>query len=375
MRSVFQPVRRALTSFIGRFRGARGSAEAGGAMDDDLPPGGMIGFAEAPEEWRDRESGPEPREKRKRAPAARKRVEAAEPPGAAVDDSEAETRLQSRHFTCAAGSRDYLLYVPPLLRRRPAGLVLMLHGCGQSAADFARGTGMNALAREHHLIVAYPEQSSAYNPMHCWNWFRPQDQERGHGEPAILAGLAEELAEEFHLPRTKLFAAGLSAGGAMAAVLAEAYPDVFSAVGIHSGIATGQATDMSGALAAMRGENGRAVNGVEHEIRRDQPRAIIFQGLSDRTVHPSNAERILAAARAGRKVSAVEKEEASSDGNRSYKRLIVSGRKGLPLVESWTIQGSGHAWSGGRAEGSFTDPAGPDASAEMVRFFLGSAGR
>jgi poly(hydroxyalkanoate) depolymerase family esterase len=259
----------------------------------------------------------------------------------------------TRSFACAAGVRDYRLYVPSPGPGPLRGLVVMLHGCRQNPDDFATGTGMNALAEEHRLIVAYPGQTSAHNLHGCWNWFRPGDQRRGAGEPAIIAGMARELAAEFGVDTDRVFAAGLSAGGAMAAVLAESYPDVFAAVGVHSGLPAGSANDVVSALAAMRGEAPLPSRGAAAE----GPRLIVFHGAADATVRPVNAERMLEAG--GRE------ERGSAGGRRFVRRVLRGGR-----AELWMIEGAGHAWSGGRAPGSYTDPAGPDASAEMVRFFL-----
>lgn len=275
--------------------------------------------------------------------------------------------FHTHSFACKAGARDYRLYVPSLVTRRAEGLLLMLHGCTQSPEDFAIGTDMNALAEREGLIVAYPAQTSAHSMMQCWNWFRPGDQMRGAGEPAILAGLVEHLGEVYGLAPGRVYAAGLSAGGAMAAILAETYPDLFEAVGVHSGIAPGAASDVLSAFAAMRGEFGHAGE-LEHDA--PLPRMIVFHGGADRMVHPANAERIVRAARARLPQGEIREEEGHAPGGRAFRRLLIEGRGGVPEVESWMVDGAGHAWSGGRPGGSFTDPEGPDASKEMMRFFL-----
>ena len=269
--------------------------------------------------------------------------------------------FRAEHYACAAGARRYRLYVPASAQDAPQGLVVMLHGCTQSPEDFATGTGMNRLAEAHGLLVAYPEQTRADNSMACWNWFRPGDQRRDAGEPAILAGLARHIVAAFGVPPGRVFVAGLSAGGAMAAVLGETYPDVFAAVGVHSGLPAGCASDVVSAFAAMRGDPGAAP-----AVRRGDaiPRTIVFHGAADRTVHPSNAGQIVAAA--GRPLW----DERGEAGGRAYVRSVAEGRDGAPEVECWIVEGAGHAWSGGDAGGSYADPAGPDASAEMVRFFL-----
>lgn len=274
----------------------------------------------------------------------------------------------TRTFSGASGARDYRLYVPAALPDGPQGLVLMLHGCTQDADDFAGGTRMNALAERHRLIVAYPNQTRLHNGQGCWNWFRPADQGRG-GEAAILAGLAVALREEFDLAQDRVFAAGLSAGGAMAAILGASYPDVFSAVGIHSGLPHGSAQDLVSAFAAMRGEGGGGTSRSTGGGRTGGVRTIVFHGTADGTVHPSNADQIMRSATAG--VAAETSLTAGrSAGGRPFNRHVATGRDGVAAAELWLIEGAGHAWSGGASTGSYTDPSGPDASGEMVRFFL-----
>ncbi len=272
----------------------------------------------------------------------------------------------ARSFTCAAGTRHYKLYIPASAPLRPHGLVVMLHGCKQDPDDFATGTGMNAVAEAYGLMVAYPGQTGADNASSCWNWFRPSDQRRGAGEPAIIAGITEEIIREFDLDPSRIFVAGLSAGGAMAAVMGETYPDLYAAVGVHSGLACGSASDVVSAFAVMRGDVGstsRAKPLSTHHVR-----TIVFQGDADATVHPSNAARIVSAATPSD--GTVGKESGRATGGRTYERTVVTDETGRPAVEGWLVNGAGHAWSGGNADGSYTDPRGPDAAAEMVRFFL-----
>lgn len=268
-------------------------------------------------------------------------------------------RYESRAFSGPTGARDYRLYVPASLTDGPKGLVVMLHGCTQNPDDFVRGTGMNDVAEAHGLIVAYPAQTGAHNAQSCWNWFRPGDQRRDAGEPAIIAGITRTLSEEFDIDPGRVYVAGLSAGGAMAAVMGDAYPELFAAVGVHSGLPVGSATDVVSAFAAMRGDGVVAANGDAGV------RTIVFHGGADTTVHPSNARRIVAANGSGTTV-----ERGVSAGGRGYARTVRTGPDGATLSELWLIDGAGHAWSGGSSAGSYTDPTGPDASAEMVRFFL-----
>jgi len=264
----------------------------------------------------------------------------------------------TRSFSNAAGSRGYKLYVPTPSSEQPRGLIVMLHGCKQNPDDFATGTRMNTLAQERNLLVAYPEQTGAANASSCWNWFNPGDQARDRGEPSIIAGITREIIAEFALDETRIFVAGLSAGGAMAAVMGETYPELYSAMGVHSGLAYGSANDVMSAFAAMRGDSAAARAPTRHPAIR----TIVFHGAADRTVHPSNAERIL--------TGAGQERETADAGGRSYARILVPGKSGAH--EFWRIEGAGHAWSGGDANGSYADAQGPDASAEMVRFFLDS---
>lgn len=278
-----------------------------------------------------------------------------------------EAQYLSRTHRCAAGSRGYRLYLPAS-QPRPKGLILMLHGCNQTPDDFAVGTHMNALAEKHGLAVAYPAQTKRHNAASCWNWFKPADQIRGAGEPEILASLARKLMREFSLDRMCVFVAGLSAGGAMAAILADVYPDVFSAAGIHSGLARGAARDMLSAMTAMRSGTTSGVTAPFAPMESGLVRRIVFQGDADTTVHPSNAALIVAAALGDHaKPTKVSKRSVLGRG---YTRNDFSGPDGEVLLELWMLEGAGHAWSGGRVAGSYTDRKGPDASAQMVRFFL-----
>ena len=273
-----------------------------------------------------------------------------------------------RHFACASGQRDFRLFIPACAR--PRGLIVMLHGCRQTAEDFAVGTDMNVIAEENDLLVAYPHQPSSANPMSCWNWFRPQDQARLGGEAGIIAGLTQDVSAEFEIPRENVFVAGLSAGGAMAAVLGSTYPDLYSAVGIHSGLPYKSAHDVNSAFAAMRGENGnRSGASAGYEFR---PRLIVFHGSADQTVDAANATLLWNDAVRSKGPGDVL-ELTVSAGGRTVDRRIFSAFADVASVEQWIIHGSGHAWSGGNPSGSYTGGDGPHASAEMVRFFL--AGR
>lgn len=277
-------------------------------------------------------------------------------------DTPAGARFEQRRLDTPQGSRDYRLYVPSALPDGPQGLILMLHGCTQNPDDFAAGTAMNAHAERHGLVVAYPAQTRSDNAQSCWNWFRPADQMRDRGEPAILAAIARTLADEFRIPADRIFVAGLSAGGAMAAILGQTYPDLFSATAIHSGLAAGSATDVVSAFAAMRGD-------AATPARSNRPvRTITFHGSADSTVHPANSAQIMALARQTAEEPLVTTGTANG---RAFTRSQTFAPDGAVQTEHWEIAGTGHAWSGGSPAGSYTDPAGPNASALAVGFFLG----
>lgn len=272
-------------------------------------------------------------------------------------------RFDRRTHQGAQGAVDYLLYIPASLPATGRGLIVMLHGCTQTPADFAAGTRMNAQAEAHGLLVAYPAQRRDQNPQGCWNWFRAADQHRDAGEPALLAGLTRAVTAEFGVAPARTFAAGLSAGGAMAAILGAVYPDVFAAVGVHSGLAAGSAQDAASAFAAMRGQD-RAPAGSQTRLGR----VIVFHGDADRTVHPVNGDRVIRSACQGQGVTARQTGRTATGA--AFSRTTTTGRDGVAQTEHWLVEGLGHAWTGGSAQGSHTDPDGPDASAEMVRFFL-----
>lgn len=271
--------------------------------------------------------------------------------------------FRSATHTSPAGARSYRTYVPSTVGSGANGLVMMLHGCTQSPEDFAIGTGMNALAEARGLIVIYPHQQRGDNAQSCWNWFSPGDQKRGRGEPEILAGIARSAMAEFDIPQDRSFVAGLSAGAAMAVILGAAYSDVFAAVGAHSGLPLGAAKDVPSAFAAMAG------NGAEPQRRPAPNRSIVFHGTSDATVHPVNGERIAQDTVNGA-AGSLDTETTGKKAGRSYRRRIVGAANAAPFLEHWSVEGLGHAWSGGQPGGSYTDAAGPDASAEMIRFFL-----
>lgn len=278
--------------------------------------------------------------------------------------SVARGRFETRSYSGAGGTWSYRLY-------RPAGftagmpLVVMLHGCTQSPNDFARGTAMNELADELGFVVAYPAQTTSANPQKCWNWFRPGDQQRDRGEPGVIAGITRALIADEHIDESRVYIAGLSAGGAAAAIMAAEYPDLYAAVGIHSGLACGAARDLPSAMTAMR-TGGVSKGRASHFVP-----VITFHGDKDAIVHEINSREIVkAASSVSRTRFATKIETGRSAGGRHYTCTRSVDDAGRVMIEQWTVHGAGHAWAGGEVSGTYTDPKGPDASREMVRFFL-----
>ena len=269
-------------------------------------------------------------------------------------------------YSSPAGSRAYRLFIPSRYRQQPLPLVVMLHGCTQSPDDFAAGTRMNFIAEERNCFVVYPAQPSRANQAKCWNWFRTADQQRGKGEPSLIAGITRQIMHDYSVDPKRVYVGGLSAGAAAASIMGATYDDLYAAIGIHSGLACGAATDLPSALVAMRqgGSDPRAISG-------DRPTVptIVFHGDRDTTVHPNNGGQILEQS-LGTMSKQKKVHRGQVPGGHAYTRTILSDAGGRGMLEHWNIHGAGHAWSGGSPAGSYTDPRGPDATREMLRFFL-----
>jgi poly(hydroxyalkanoate) depolymerase family esterase len=270
-------------------------------------------------------------------------------------------------YSNPAGNRAYRLFIPSGYQGQPLPLVVMLHGCTQSPEDFAAGTRMNFIAEEQTCFVVYPAQRSEANQAKCWNWFRTADQRRGKGEPSLIAGITRKVMRDYSVDPNRVYVAGLSAGAAAAAVMGATYTDLYAAIGVHSGLACGAAVDLPSAFVAMRqggGSDHRVIPGDEPPVP-----TIIFHGDRDTTVHPKNGDQILEQAM---KTTSPQKKvhRGQVPGGHSYTRTIHSDASGRGILEHWNIHGAGHAWSGGSSVGSYTDPRGPDATREMLRFFL-----
>jgi poly(hydroxyalkanoate) depolymerase family esterase len=263
-----------------------------------------------------------------------------------------------------SGSRSYKLSVPQAYHGQSLPLIVMLHGCTQTPADFATGTRMNEVAGERDCFVVYPQQSRTANPQRCWNWFKSGDQRRDRGEPAIIASLVRELIAKYNIDPSRIYVAGLSAGGAMAVILGRTYPELFAAVGVHSGLPFGAAHDVTSALSAMRSG---APDASQPEVAIP---TIVFHGDKDTTVHPSNGAKVAEDAMGPCTCDVKDVQPEASTGPRTFSRKLFTDADGKVIVESWLVHGAAHQWSGGDPRGSHTDAAGPNASREMVRFFL-----
>jgi poly(hydroxyalkanoate) depolymerase family esterase len=275
------------------------------------------------------------------------------------------TKFIEGRFSNAAGSRSYKLFIPSRYQGRPLPLVVMLHGCTQSPDVFAAGTRMNSLAEEQNCFVVYPEQPKGANQAKCWNWFRKNDQQREAGEPSLIAGITRQIMHDYSVDSKRIYIGGLSAGGAAAAIMGATHADLYAAVGIHSGLACGAASDLPSALIAMRQGSG------SEAIKDGGPivPTIVFHGDSDTTVHPNNGDRIF---RQSAKLNSATTKvlRGKVPTGHCYTRTILTDARGRVISEHWNIHGAGHAWSGGSPAGSYTDPRGPDATRVMLRFFL-----
>jgi poly(hydroxyalkanoate) depolymerase family esterase len=288
-----------------------------------------------------------------------------------------------------SGDARALVHVPAGLSPEvPAAVVCMLHGCTQDPATFAAATAMNEIADRHGFVVIYPAQPSGRNANRCWNWFLPAHQQRGAGEPDLIAGTTQKLiAQESGQtvdPR-RVFVAGLSSGGAMALILAACYPDIFAAVAIHSGLPYRSATDLASAFAVMghaaanTAADGHALHSAMGRRARRLP-SLVIHGTADRTVAPRNSQHVLAQSMRANHLAAPQRcahdparpttsQHARADGGLSYTRNRWIDADGTLMHESIEVQDLAHAWSGGTPGGSYTDPRGPSATEAIWAFF------
>lgn len=300
---------------------------------------------------------------------------------------------QQYTYRDSVGTYLYSVYTPDNYRVGTAvPLIVMLHGCSQSALDFAAGTLMNQVAEQHNCIVVYPQQASKHNQNRCWNWFLPANQTRGAGEPARIVGIVQAIQQNtamWTIDATRIYAAGLSAGGAMATILGATYPNLFAAIGIHSSLGYQAATNIGSGLRAMRNggpdpvQQGQIAYQTMGDIARIVP-CIVFHGTKDRTVVPTNGDQVVQQwmktnelASHGSYSADFSRPSSVTSGQVSNGYSYVIARwhdsKGAAVQEYWKIGKMGHAWSGGSPSGSFTDPLGPNASLAMYTFFMAHA--
>ena len=283
-------------------------------------------------------------------------------PAAARSPAVKDMNFKTCPFPTARGNRSYKLYGPDVAGPPvPRPLLIMLHGCSQSADDFARATGMNRQADDMGFIVAYPTQTQQANRNKCWNWYRPVDQGRGNTEPAMIVGMTRDIMAQHPVDRSRVYIAGFSAGGAAAVAIAAAYPGIYAAVGVHSGLPVGAARAGLSALVAMQAGSA----GVQLSV--PMP-TIIFHGDDDAVVNPRNGRAL--AARAVATFPALTKTVKNGKSAGMFHKTTYRGPNRKSCCEYWTIAGAGHVWSGGNPAERFAQATGPDASAEMVRFFL-----
>ncbi|GHO88421.1 extracellular catalytic domain type 1 short-chain-length polyhydroxyalkanoate depolymerase [Dictyobacter formicarum] len=289
-----------------------------------------------------------------------------------------------------AGSRPYYVYTPANYQVGTAvPMIVMLHGCTQNPTDFANGTQMNALADQKQFIVVYPQQTSTYNSSSCWNWFQTADQARGSGEPAIIAGIAqtvEQTTSQWTIDSNRVYVAGMSAGAAMSVIMGATYPDIFAAIGVHSGLEYQAATSLTSATTAQSqgGPNptqqGQAAYNAMGSAARVVP-TIDFQGQSDYTVYPVNGDQVIQQwmqtdhlASNGSYNASFSSPSTNTNGQvsggYSYTVQTWNDNSGSEIEEYWKINSMGHAWSGGSSSGSYTDPKGPSATNAMYTFFM-----
>ena len=289
-----------------------------------------------------------------------------------------------------AGSLPYFVYTPVSYRVGVAvPLVVMLHGCTQTAADFAIGTKMNEMADHYKFLVVYPQQTNVYNQNLCWNWYEHSNQLRGKGEPAMIAGMVqavEQNTSRWTIDTRHIFVAGISAGAAMAVILGVAYPDIFAAIGVHSGLEYQAATNTIDSLKVrdLGGPDPQQQGHAAFEAMGTNVRVIptiVFQGTNDLIINEINGDQVTKQWMKTDQLASNNTYKTDfgkpSDiwngqipGGHSFSVFKWNDGLGHELQEYWKIDGLGHAWSGGSPGNSYTDSSGPNASLAIVQFFM-----
>jgi poly(hydroxyalkanoate) depolymerase family esterase len=297
-----------------------------------------------------------------------------EPPPA-VAPAPAEGRFEWHEFGTGASGRRYKLYVPAAYdARRPAPLVVLLHGCTQDPDDLSRGTRMNELAERQGVIVAYPEQPARANPLKCWRWFDAAQQRPDGEEVAAIAGLTRDVMRTYRVDARRVHVAGISAGGAMALIVAASFPDLYASAASHSGVAVGAARSAEEALAVMRGGVADSVDLAARlrAVAGPSMRAIpllVLHGDADNVVNARNGRQTASQWGAAFGLTASGAAESSEVAGRRVERSVLSRGSGTPVVELHVVTGLAHAWSGGSKTGTYADEAGPSAAEAMLAFF------
>ena len=297
---------------------------------------------------------------------------------------------QKYTYQNSTSSHPYFVYTPETYHvGKTVPLLVMLHGCTQSAEDFAAGTRMNQLAEKYGFIVVYPQQTHKANRTLCWNWFRSAHQVRNRGEPAIIAHMVQAIRQNtshWTIDSNQIYVVGASAGAAMAVILGATYPDIFAAIGVHSGIEYQAVTNITSALNVMRQRGpdpvlqGKRAYEAMGSYQRVVP-MIVFQGTRDRVVPPIIGDQLVQQwmqtnhlASHGLYVADFTNPTTTTSGQvpggYAYTVYTWKDTKGNDVQTYWKIQGLGHAWSGGSPNGSHTDPRGPNASVAMYQFFM-----
>jgi poly(hydroxyalkanoate) depolymerase family esterase len=235
-------------------------------------------------------------------------------------------------------------YVPPGIEG-PAPLVVVLHGCTQDSALYDHGSGWSTLADRHGFLLLFPEQRRSNNPMLCFNWFSGNDTQRGMGEAASIRSMIEAMKQAHPVDPKRIFVTGLSAGGAMASAMLATYPDVFAAGAIIAGIAYGCAADVTEAFDCMGGRARSDARELAGHVRRASPhkgpwpRVQVWQGGSDRTVMPGNADSIVLQ---WAHLHGIGPKPDRTDSVEGHPRRAWLGADGEPVIEQYAIAGMGH---------------------------------
>ena len=286
-------------------------------------------------------------------------------------------------YTGPDGTLSYEVYVPSgYVAERRVPLIVALHGCSENAEQFRQVTRFDELAEAKNAIVVFPDKSSYADSTSCWNWFKTSHMQRGTGEPALIAGVVDKVRQNYAIDDRRIYATGLSAGGAMASVMSATYPDVFAAAGVGSGCEYAAGASCAGYRGIDPEDAGQRAYQAMGTQAREVP-VIVFQGDQDKTVPEVNAEQLVQQWQAtddwaddGARNSTIPadpvkvKDPAPSGGGHTYTVRDYADGQGNELIQFWVVHGMGHAWSGGCDCEAYADTNGPNESAAMYAFFM-----